>query len=183
MTITVIARPGAIWKDSKYPGNDGDVRNTDSCTDTCKTDGKECDGEAFKTDVTTQAQFNEASSMKCEGGYITANEDGHGGDGSVPAKMTYNAASGNFHKCYTGTTGTCSHTDRFSTRICPCKCEKGSYQPISGIAKTCTTCEVGKWQDAIGSSECKQYVCSVGTSCLFSHLLVILTSLSSPLAL
>ena len=117
LPILVDAKTGSIWGDSTVQGQ--------SCTDACQADGgKECDATAFD-EMDSQATFDEASSMTCEGGYESW------GSGSVPHKYT------STKKCWYGTGGTCGASDSTYTRVCPCKCGAGTYQPSTGIALTC----------------------------------------------
>ena len=100
-----------------------------SCTAACQADGgKECGGAAF-VDVTNQAEFDEASSMACEGGY------GSYINWAVPYKCT-NTAAVAFNKCSYGTGGTCGASSHIYTRVCPCKCGAGTYQPSTGMIAT-----------------------------------------------
>jgi hypothetical protein len=118
----VDARPGSSWGDAASAGV--------SCTAACQADGgKECDGAAF-VDVTNQAEFGEASSMACEGGY---DSNSYGGE---PYKVTGTGYS-DTNKCFYGTRGTCGASDSDHTRVCPCKCGAGTYQPSTGIATAC----------------------------------------------
>jgi hypothetical protein len=101
-----------------------------SCTAACQADGgKECGGAAF-VDVTNQAEFDEASSMVCEGGYMS-----YDGEYS-PYKTTATGYSWT-NQCNYGTGGTCGASLSSRTRVCPCKCGAGTYQPSTGIATAC----------------------------------------------
>ena len=102
-----------------------------SCTAACQADGgKQCAALAF-VDVTSQAEFDEASSMACEGGY-----EFHYASDDVPYKYTQTGSSATNY-CFYGTGGTCGGSYYKYTRVCPCKCGAGTYQPSTGIATAC----------------------------------------------
>ena len=103
-----------------------------SCDTTCAAYGG-CDGAGFD-EVTNHWTFDEASSMACQGGYGSVSHDSFKIINPFKETVTgYSFAN----KCYYGTGGTCGASYSTNTRVCPCQCGVGTYQPSTGIATTC----------------------------------------------
>ena len=141
---TIDGRPGSFWVDGEMPckagaapvGCNPDYTSGISCDTTCMPYSESdyvsgCESQAFG-ELTSQAAFEQASSLACESGY----HFNSGASDFGPYKTKTGTASTN--KCFYTTGGQCSPaTDGGDTRVCPCKCPIGTYQPDSGIVTAC----------------------------------------------
>ena len=144
VTTVVDANEGSFWHaatgGTSIKGDGFDV----TCTEACATAAAgECDADAFWKDLDnmagTEAGFKEAKpdAMICAGYYPDAspwapsyyyNDESSSGlcyyanlrGGPGPAPSNCDAKSSNYG------------------RLCPCQCGAGSYQPLSGIVRSCT---------------------------------------------
>jgi hypothetical protein len=135
---TVDSLLGEFWVDSTVQGS--------SCTGTCEDqpgNGVNCKAASFTAEqVPNKASFTEASSMACS----EASPDDYQQTPTfadfkitAPSKFT---GSGDPQTCYYDNqgAGTCGATQAGVTRVCPCQCGKGTYQPSNNIVKTAAAC-------------------------------------------
>jgi hypothetical protein len=136
---TVDSLVGEFWVDSTVQGN--------SCDSTCEDqgDGVKCKDASFTAEqVPNKASFAEASSMTCNEAspddYKQTPNTGNFAT-TAPSKFT---EWRNFdpQTCFYDMmgAGTCAATHAVVTRVCPCQCGKGTYQPSANIVKTAAAC-------------------------------------------
>ena len=142
---TVDSLVGEFWVDSTVQGN--------SCDSTCEDqpgDGVKCKDASFTAEqVFNTALFTEASSMTCNASPDYAQTPMYS-NFAITAPSKFTAGTGDTaavppedpHTCFYDNkgAGTCAATWAVVTRVCPCQCGKGTYQPSANIVKTAAAC-------------------------------------------